>query len=63
MTIVITNETKHSAIVSGENKYGIAEWADTLVAWDAPLFSWDSKRISATNETKHNAIISNQLKS
>jgi hypothetical protein len=63
MPATVTNETKHTAVVTGDNKYGVALWDDPLVAWDAPLFTWDSKSISITNETKHSAIISNQSKS
>lgn len=61
--ITVTNETKHSAVITGAYKYDVAVWDDGIVAWDAPLFSWDSRGIASTNETKHSAIVTNQSKS
>lgn len=63
MTVVVTNETKHSAVVSSINKYGVALWDDVNVSWDDSLFTWDNISVTTTNETKHSAIITNQSKS
>ena len=63
MTVTVTNETKNGAVVSGENRYGVANWDDPLVAWDSPLFTWDNLSLTITNETKNNAVISNENKS
>ena len=60
--MTVTNETKHSAVVTGAYKYDVADWDDSVVAWDAPLFSWDSRGIVATNQTKNSAVVTNQTK-
>ena len=62
MPISPTNLTKHPITPINTNKYGVALWDDTVVAWDALLFYWDASE-KVVNTQKHSAIISNQSKS
>ena len=59
MTITVTNDPKHNAVVTKYDKFGIGLWDDNTVMWDDPIFTWDNVSPVVTNDTKHNAIIHN----
>ena len=58
----ITNESKNSIDITGEDKGNDLTWNEATFSWDDATGTWDTQRVVLTKETKNSLSITNENK-